>query len=124
MFDDLQNISASASFAVTACCTSFVSAPRRTVRLIQGITHPPLERLPVARWVRLSSLINLSCSPLSFPAHPLSYVLGAMDELHAAGLTGCQETNHIGIDEGYFFEVQDKLWSVRLELVFQFFHVH
>jgi hypothetical protein len=27
-----QNISASVSFAITACCVSFVSAPRRIVR--------------------------------------------------------------------------------------------
>jgi hypothetical protein len=34
-----QNINASVSFAMTACCMSFVIAPRRMVRLIQGIVE-------------------------------------------------------------------------------------
>src|SRR5579862_9125447 len=35
-----QNMSASVSFAITACCTGLVNAPRRSVRLIQGMGSP------------------------------------------------------------------------------------
>jgi len=46
-----------------------------------------------------------------------------MYDLHAAGLTGFQEPNHVHIHERYFLQVQDKLWTVFLNLPLQFINV-
>jgi hypothetical protein len=59
----------------------------------------------------------------SFANHPLSYVLRTMNDLHAFGLTAHQEPNHIRVDEGYFFQVQNGLASVLIDLSSQFLNV-
>jgi hypothetical protein len=41
-----------------------------------------------------------------------------MHDLHSAGLTLSQETNHIDVDDRHFLQVQDKQGPIALELVF------
>ena len=52
--------------------------------------------------------------------HPLSYVLRAMNDLHVLRLTLSQEPNHIHVHERHFFQVQNQLRSILLELLLQF----
>ena len=43
-----------------------------------------------------------------------------MHDLHSVGLTLYQEPNHLHIHDRYFLQVQNKLGSFILELLFQF----
>jgi hypothetical protein len=79
---------------------------------------------------RTSNQTNASRHPLllasrhpSFANHPLSYVLRTMNDLYVFGLTAHQEPNHIRVDERYFFQVQNGLAPVFIDLSSQFLNV-